>query len=319
MRLIYYSAAFTTDGKYDRQWIQSIRSLRVHNSTITVYFFVFDHVSDTVRREAERCKVTLHIMGPYRDWMKRRADADALSRYRTLHKLLVPSEVSLQGVSQILYVDCDTFFFDDPNRLFEKYSKYDWCSREIPGSRLSPHGVTANINEALIAELVSIEGLQRRMPFNTGVCLLNNEMWSALARIEATFLDFAWRLVVGMFIERRIRKNEEVLQPPTLRGAATNRELNELRMQVLQNASQRDTSRALPYPSDNWWVLDEIAWLLALGRVGGVSQAVFSPADVAQGDESLEAAINQAYPLVAHYFSHFEKDFFRVVPSIAGW
>jgi hypothetical protein len=317
MRLIYYSAALTTDGKYDRQWIQSIRSLRFHNSTIAVYFFVFDHVSDSIRREAERCKVTLHCMGSYRDWIKRRAVTDALSRYRTLHKLLVLSEVDLQGVSQVLYVDCDTFFFDDPNRLFEKYNKDDWCSREIPGSRLSPHGVTANINEELIAELVSIEDLQKRTPFNTGVCLLNNEMWLALARIEATFFDFAWRLIVGMFIEIRIPQKEEVFAPPTLRGAATNRELNELRKQVLQIASQYDISRALPYPSDNWWVLDEIAWLFALGRIEGVSQAVFSPVHVAQGDESLATAISQAHPLVAHYFSHFEKEFFRVVPFIA--
>ncbi len=73
--------------------------------------------------------------------------------------------------------------------------------RESPTSRLSPHGYDpVNINEELIEQIVSTEGLRWVAPFNAGVCLLNNGIWKTFNELGATYFDTVWRLLVGRHI-----------------------------------------------------------------------------------------------------------------------
>lgn len=316
MQLIYYSVALTPDGKYGRQWIQSIRSLRARNPTIPVCLFVFNGISAEVAREADRQRVDVVLLGDYREWMARRSHPHGalLAFYPTLHNLLVVAEKSMEGVSQALYVDCDTFFFKDPRLLFDLCTEGDWYAREMPGSRLSPHGRTGNLDEDLVAQLANHEGLRVGAPFNTGVCLLNKKAWTTLARLEHFFLDYVWRLMVGMHRQEAVVAGKE-RRTPTLR-AATSNDVQRMRTLVLSAASTADLDRALPYPSDNWWVLNEIAWMFAVGRSNGLAQRQFTTAHVAQGDEFSRAIHDGTAPVMAHYFSHFETDFFRCIAPI---
>ena len=314
MRLIYYAVALTQDGKYARQWSQSIRSLRRFNSHIGVRLFVFNDLSESLTREAAYWRVDIKRLGGYETWMSDRAHPHAglLAFYPTLHKFLVLGETDMSAYSQVLYVDCDTYFFHDPELLFDRCRCSHWYAREIPGSRLSSSGITSNINERLISEIVKHEGLGETQTLNAGLCLLNHGIWTNFLDGEAVFLDFAWRLIVGMvglvgspFDPRGWRS------PTTKMRSGSEGHLSRLTSLVLKDAAEKDFDKALPYPSDNWWILDEIAIVFTLGTVTGLTQTVLTKESVMQGNEFLPSnSENFVDPIVAHYFSTFESEFF---------
>lgn len=301
MRLIYYSLVRGDNAKYDEQWTQSVRSLRMRNSAIAVTLLVFNGVSDRVRREAERWRVHLIELGSYRDWLEKyHQNAQVLALYPTLHKFMVLSELDPNGLSQALYVDCDTFFFEDPEILFDLFGGCHWGARESPTSRLCPHGYDpVNIDEELIEQIVSWEELNWVVPFNAGVCLLNHGIWETFRHLRTTYFDNAWRLMVG----------RHCLEEP---GSDD----GQIRAAVLKTAGQDDISRAIPYPSSNFWILDEITLWLTLGRVGNLVQTLLDRERVMQGWESIHALQQGRHPTVAHYFSCFQQDFFKHVPRL---
>jgi len=59
----------------------------------------------------------------------------------------------------------------------------------------------------------------------------------------------------------------------------------------------------LPFPSTNWWILDEVALWLALGHVPGVRTADFHPGDVAQNGEFARSDPRSAGWILCHYYS----------------
>ena len=60
---------------------------------------------------------------------------------------------------------------------------------------------------------------------------------------------------------------------------------------------------ALPFPSTNWWILDEVALWLALGHAPGLRTADFLPSDVAQNGEFMRADPRGAGWVLCHYYS----------------
>jgi hypothetical protein len=301
VRLVYYSLARPASYEYEVQWTQSIRSLRLYNRRIPVYLFVFNGVSRAIQREAERRQVVLVPLGDYRNWLQRRHQhGSILAMYPTLHKFVVLSEANTRGISQALYLDCDTFFFGDPEILFESSSPAHWRAREAPTSRLCPGGYDpSNINEQLIERIVADEGLRWVFPFNSGVCVLNNGIWNTLKQLKSTFFDVVWRLLIG--------------RHSSAGGAAEDRDI---RRAVVQIAKNYDLNRALPYPSSNHWILEEIALWLTLGHIRNFSQEVLTRDHAVQGEEFVEAIRTGRRPVVAHYFSSLQEKFFRKVSLI---
>jgi hypothetical protein len=303
MQIIYYSLVNREDSRYEWQWVQSIRSLRLYNSRLTVWLFVFGHVSELIRREASRHGVVLFGMGKYEDWLQTQQRWGLIfSRYPVLHKFLVLTEVDTSVLRQALYLDCDTFFFGDPERLFCPTAPCHWLSREEIGSRVSPYGYDpANINEELLGRIVATEKLRWVFPFNTGVCLLGSGIWNTFRQLRNTYFDFVWRLTVGREHFRR-----------------DSLERDDIGTAVIRQARGRDIARALPYPSQNFWILEEFATWLTLGRVPNLSQRMFFREHVVQGDEYIDAVRRKRYPILAHYFSYLEKDFFKDVKPLDG-
>ena len=109
------------------------------------------------------------------------------------------------------------------------------------------------------------------------------------------FIWYAWRLLLGACLT----------SPELFNGS----ELPSLVMSGLRPSEPRV---ALPYPSNNVWILEEIATCLTLGRVPGALHETFLPEDVAQGDECFGAPPPR---VVAHYFSVGED---RFVASLNG-
>jgi hypothetical protein len=303
VRLAYYSLARHEGGAHERQWINSIRSLRRHNQRLPVWLFVFNGLNDAILREADRWEVCLIDMGPYQDWMQAwHPHGAVLARYPVLHKFLVLGEASAPELSQVLYLDCDTHFFDDLEQLFVPPDQCDWCSREEIGSRLHADGYDArNIDEEAVARICAGERLRWIAPFNTGVCLLNNGVWDAFAELRSTYLDTVWRLMVGQEL-----------------GAAGSADRDALRAAVAARAGQVDFARALPYPSENAWILEEVATWITLGHIPDLTQQLFTRQAVAQGFECVEALRNGAPPLAAHYFSSLEGAFAQALAEMGA-
>ena len=304
MRLVYYSLANPPGENRDHQWIQSIRSLRTYNRSIAVWLLVFNAVSDDLLREAERQDVQVQYMGDYCGFLERAHErGSVLALYPTLHKFLALQLLPLESASQILFLDCDTFFFGDVTLLFEACSTHDWYAREEPRSLRSPHQHNPkHIDELLLNYIVRKEGLRHVLPFNTGVCLLNHGIWHKVVGLRHSYLDMAWRLLCGQALSGH---TYELADP-------------RIRLAVLQALTEDDRRKALPYPSENDWIIDEVALWLALGHLPHFSLGTISPGQVAQGGEWESMLGSGERCVLAHYFSGGEQEFFSWVQAIAA-
>lgn len=289
-QLVYYSLAITEKhAVYERQWIRSIRSLRRHNSKIPVSLFVFNTPPDSLLGAAETYQVNMIPSGNYGDYMS--ADVRALRSIPTLHKLL-PLEVIDPHVAQILYLDCDTFFPANVELLFPKYRDRSYYAREEPYSRRSvlfPYNPQI-LDEDVLAGLAEAVGAERVQAFNSGVFLLSGSVRAALSALRKDYFSLAWRLAAGASLRPDLKA------PP------------ELRSSVSQWLKSRG-SESLAYPSNNFWILDQIALWLTLGQIPNLLQGKFSADDVLQGPEFAFFRSWQRCTVV-HYFSGNESLFF---------
>jgi hypothetical protein len=70
VRLVYYSLANFPDDSRERQWIQSIRSLRRYNPSIPVWLLLFNGASPELLREAEQRDVRVQLLGDYQEFLR---------------------------------------------------------------------------------------------------------------------------------------------------------------------------------------------------------------------------------------------------------
>jgi hypothetical protein len=302
MRLVYYSLANTAESRHEQQWTQSIRTLRRYNSNIDVTLFLYNGASAELLAEAERQRVTVRYVGNYSEYLAALyVQGSALAVLPTFHKFLSLAHCPLDGVTQILYIDCDTYFFDDVEILFHHYASADWYAREEPSSQRSHFGYNpSHIDEAALSHIVRSEDLNAIPPFNTGVCLMNNGAWNKLDRIRVSYLDFAWRLLCGC----QLGIGHAVDRDPSIHSA------------VMRALNDVDRARALPFPSTNIWIIDEIALWLALGHFPQLSIGFLSREHSAQGGEFADASAPPGRRVVlAHYFSNMQDEFFRSLRS----
>lgn len=303
MRLVYYSLANAPDAGRETQWMQSIRSLRRYNRSIPVWLFLFNGATAELLREAERRDVHVHYLGDYSEFFREtHGRGSVLALYPTFHKFLVLAHAPLADVAQMLYIDCDTFFFDNVDRLFDRYSAHTWYAREEPSSRRSYFAYDpSHIDEDLLDHIARSEGLRPVPPFNSGVCLLNHAIWQQLRRLPIPYLDLAWRLLCGRELGGH---NSALVHDPEIQQA------------VLTQITDVDRMYALPYPSLNTWIIEQIALWLTLGHLEDFSIGMFARSDVPQGGEFHDALRSRRRCILAHYFSGTENEFFDAVQRI---
>jgi len=302
VRLVYYSLAYYHGSPCEHQWIQSIRSLRRYNRTIPVFLFLYSGASPALLNQASQSQVNVHYLGDYCEYLQRmHVRGSVLALYPTFHKFLPLGDGPLDAASQLLYLDCDTFFFDDVEALFHYCAKHDWNAREEPLSRRSHYGYNpSHIDESTLESIARSERLRFISPFNSGVCLLNDHRRIGFERIRVSFLDLAWRLLVG----------RELCTRPTF---GSNEPIQKV---VLAAIGSVDRQRALPYPSSNSWILEQIALWLALGHLPRISHGIMSGEHVVQGDEFQMVLGGGRNCVVAHYYSHLTTQFFSAVPPL---
>jgi hypothetical protein len=260
--LIYYS--LVNRGTHSALWVKSIRSLRAHNPAIPVHLFFYDGLPGDVRQEAKAQSIVLHDCGEYRSLFSGSPSRlSLLGDYPVLHKLR--HGLMLPDAHQILFVDCDTWFFDDPCQLFRAYTSAQVYAREEVLTRRSHFGYDPSwIDEDRLAAIAAAEGVVALPPLNTGVILMNRGVWREIAGRQEEFLDFALRLLDG----------------------------------------------SLDYPSSSRWIAEELATCLVLGKIAGLSLDLMSRIHVIQGSECTQDRLPGITPVVAHYWSNNEAEFF---------
>ena len=260
--LIYYSLVYRQP--HDLQWVKSVRSLRAHNDTIPVHLFFYNGLPAYVINEARAQNVVLHDCGDYRALFPGTpARRLLLGDFPLLHKLR--HGLALPDAQQVLFVDCDTWFFDDVRKLFQAYTSAHIYAREEVSTRRSHFGYDPSwIDEDRLSALAAAEKLAFLPPLNTGVILMNHCIWRRIAGMQELFLDYAERLLDGR----------------------------------------------LDYPSSSRWVAEELATSLTLGKIAGLTLDLLSRQHVTQGSECTQHGLPGITPVVAHYWSTCETEFF---------
>jgi hypothetical protein len=296
-RLVSYSLAGYEQRRHEHacQFELSISSLRAFNTRIPVVLFSHGSLAPEIAALCSRFSVMVADQGGYRDRLAALSPhgVDAMALYPVLHKNLNFAELAAAGVGQVLCCDLDTIFRTDVDVVFDRYAGPDVVAREEVYSGRSIHGADhAFIDELLLKRLADHLGRAVVPPFNLGVVLYNNGVVRRLAGIMSTFLDDVWRLMSGLTV--RGFPNADAAGSASFPWMADVRRL----------ASDVDRQRALPFPSNNGWIVEEVAWWLALGAVPGLTRADFAPHDVAQNGEVLGTPLDRSTWAICHYYSH---------------
>ncbi|MHA7270320.1 hypothetical protein [Arthrobacter sp. HLT1-20] len=295
-RLVCYSVSLADGDNPEgllHQLERSLASLRRHNGTIAVVVFLYGTPTPHLVRICAEQRACLQLQGDYAHRLAELCPRGwpVLARYPTLHKFLNNTWLAHTPAQQVLYSDCDTVFRADVEHLFRSYGDPDIVAREEVHSSRSHHGPdTSFLDEPALGRLCTAMGVAAVPPFNTGVVLLNHRIWVELSRVEGWFVECAWQLLLWMSLHPGHRTDARFGMLDGVEGASQ-----------LATATQLD--QALPFPSANQWILEEIATWLALGALPALRTADFSPADVAQNGEFTATDPDRAGWTLCHYYS----------------
>ena len=295
-RLVHYSISLA-DGE-DRpeligQLDVSAATLREHNPRIPAVVFLYGRPTAGLAAVCRAHGLMLHEQGPYEQRLAELCPDGwpALARYPLLHRFLNFRELAAAGAHEALYLDCDTVFFEDVERLFDRYGHAHVAAREEVHTARNQHETDRSfVDEPLLSRLAQHEGAVPIAPFNLGVVLFGRGVAATLAAYEALFVDYAWRFALW------------TAQHPVSGASASYGEFLGA-SEALALSTPDALARALPYPSTNRWILDEVALWMTLGHVPGLHVADIDRADVAENGEFSAPHPAGTSWVLCHYYS----------------
>lgn len=294
--LITYSVSCAPDGDPTSLLEQldiSLTTLRRCNEGVPVVVFAHGWIPAALRRICHHHAVHLVNRGDYAARLAGLCPRGApiLAGYPVLHKFLNHDWLADVEVEQVLACDCDTVFRADPEQLCRAYQDADLVAREEVHTQRNAHPPDRDfLDEPAVTELARVLGVASVPPFNTGVVLLNHGIWQRLAQVQGWFVNCAWHLLLGMALSPGQFNLEQFGTLDRFRDAT-------------RLASWSQLISALPYPSANQWILEEISCWLAVGAVPGLSTADFLSCDVAQNGEFAATDPAAARWTLCHYYS----------------
>jgi hypothetical protein len=292
MRLVFYSLYARENEPHAYQLLRSVASLREYNGEIGIYLFLYGDLTSEAERALRLHNVKIHRPGSYLQRLKEASGAaEVLACYPTLHKFLCLGLIPPQA-TQVLYLDCDTFFFGDVVLLFKIYRTHDVYAREEPYSSQSHLGFRPSIvDEPNLARLSRQLKIGDVVPFNSGVLLMNNGVWRKLHRRRKQLFAYALRLIYGLAL------NE-----------GGNAELDATRSAVVATLRKRKL-QPLQFPGSNTWIVAQVSLWLTAASVPALQIGIFSRDQVIQDGEFLQSDTNHQ-PVVCHYFTNETVRFF---------
>jgi hypothetical protein len=263
-RLILYTVWVPSEGLPDDRWWQlrtSVTTLRKHNNKIPVRVCVLGQLPHSVRTFLDRYGVEVFLMGEYVDVLALFSPDKhlaALSRDPHAHKWLPLGLIDAPESASILYVDTDTCFNEDIDRLFETYDRRGvWC-REEPSSRRSYQKAEPEyLEEEKLQALAEKLGVRFFPPCNLGVVLFGHGSWMEIRKHLPIFLDYLWRFAVSLATEEERPCRLNTRKSPVvayLRGAGADA------------ITPDDLEKTLRFPSTNQGLLESHSFWLTLGH-----------------------------------------------------
>jgi hypothetical protein len=258
-QLVFYSLSMDReDPRPDIEWQLelSLRSLRLFNTHVTVWVFVYGDSSTAFERRLERYRVLIVRKGRYEDRLAELA-ADfwqPLAQYPILHKFLNFREIVSAGFDAALLLDCDTVFFSDVAALFNAAGGADCSGIADIGARRGPYDYDpAYLDEEALQEIAAGQGLLIPPLFSCGSIVMSRKLCQELYRLESHFLGFALRFMCWM-----------ALHPVSIRGRFPEcRGVEYLRRNwATLGAGNLEPIR---FPSGNRWLLEQFALWFTLG------------------------------------------------------
>lgn len=158
--------------------IASIGSLRRYNSALPVRIFGFGIASDSLPPELS----ALAAQGVTFEACE--ASPPIPVRWLSMQRLTPDS------ADQILFADCDTFFFRDVAELFDRHRDLDLYGRERPSLTRGTAAYDPNLlDERALNALRSLSSARSVPPLDTGLLLLSRGVWTQLAGQLDTLRD----------------------------------------------------------------------------------------------------------------------------------
>jgi hypothetical protein len=121
---------------------------------------------------------------------------------------------------------------------------------------------------------------------NTGAFLLNHGLYAKVAPLLGSMLDYVSRFMMWLSDAGDFSGKLPFATPVPA-----------------------NPSLALPFPSSNVWIADEIAFWLTLGRLPNVLSGVFAWQDFLQGQEFMATKRKDTPAIACHYYSVNEDQF----------
>jgi hypothetical protein len=313
-QIIYYSlflhdeAGASTSGQtrsreqnahYLSQLQASVLSIRRVNKTIPVYVFAYgDDIPPPFLRELFVLGVECSHLGTYEDALQPYVGklSKPLARYPTLHRWLSLRELLELPASQIIYLDCDTWFVRDPGPFFERFSEHSLYAREEPFSRRSEWGYDPDaIDEDALGALARSVGARILSPFNIGLLAFDHRFSREICQRLHVLFSFVVRLIAWMH------------QHPDP-GADSDGLISEMRDGFAGAIASGDVVIPLAYPSRNRWIVDEVALWLTLGGISNFSVGWLPKDQILQGDEF---ATSTGEFIGCHYYARNQTPFLK--------
>jgi hypothetical protein len=247
-KAVYFS--INNDAKYLFMAEKSIVSLRRYNKMITVYLFVYGNPPLTFLRSMKRLGVSVQVKKPV---LKKNLYYLKWYPLPTLHE------------PRLLFVDADTLFFDNVEKLFRRYQTKDFYARRECGLEPGPsiymigsRSVTTRLDKNKFAKMARALGSKQLPVFNSGVMLFNH---SSYKKIYGDGRDFS-----------------------------------EIKRQI--------ETRKVPYPHPNRSIEEEFAACMAMGRVKGLTYDLMDH-NVSPYFVEWNSAVCKSRGIVMHVWSGF--------------
>jgi len=296
--LVHYSIVLQHPhrvGQLMRQLAISLTTLRVRNPAVPVVIFCHGEVPEHLQQLAATYGATICEQPTYVERLTSLLGplGNALADYLPLQKFLNLEQLAAMGHPHVLYLDCDTVILGDLRELVRNGGTPTVVAREEVGSGRCIHGADPDyLDESRLGIIAhAAAGFVPAPACNTGVVLFNNFPFDRAHDIELSFARWALRFALWMAANPAARERPQ---------DADVVDIDLLRTHLDGPDGRHLFDLAIEYPSTNRWILEEVAFWMALGEQRDVSHGQFDPALVAQGAEPLDRALPTH---IWHYFS----------------
>lgn len=295
--LVHYSVVLSDKDRLAhllRQLAVSLTTLRVRNPETPVVIFCHGTVPDVLARLAAHHRAEIVEQPEYVHRLRAHLGSlgAAFEHYLPLQKFLNFEQLAQLPQQHVLYLDCDTVVTGDLVELVRRYDANVVAREEVGSERCIHGGDPAYLDEAQLRHTALTTAEFAPAPaMNTGVVLFNNLPRAQARRLEAGFCRWALRFAVWM-----------AMHPPRTdaREYGDVVDCDLLQRHLASPDGRRLGALAVPYPSINRWIIEEVAIWMALGELGNLTFDCFAPAAVAQAGEPLAGRLPTA---IWHYFS----------------